>query len=92
MPCSACRRGDGLRGCVGVGDVAMHGDAVDLVCGGAGALVVDVEDRHLGAGLGQHLGGRGAKPRSAAGDDCGMSPNVHAQLTYCVICNAMSRR
>ena len=80
-PCLSLRRRDGLGGALGIGDVAMHGKPCDLVGDGAGAFVIDVEDRHLGAGLGQHFGGRGAKPRRASGYDCGMSPNVHSQLT-----------
>ena len=47
-------------------------------------LRVDVEDRDLGAGFGQHARGRGAEAGSAAGDDRGMSTNVHAQLTRSV--------
>ena len=43
----------------------------------AARLVIDVEDRDLGAGLGQHARRRGAEPGSAAGDDRGMSTDVH---------------
>ena len=38
---------------------------------------VDVEQRDLGAGLGQLGGGRGAEAGAAAGDDRGVSLDVH---------------
>jgi hypothetical protein len=64
-----------------VGHVAVKRDAVDVDRHLGGGLGVDVEDRHLGAGFGQHARGRGAEAGGAAGDDRGMSSNVHDQLT-----------
>ena len=45
-----------------------------------GAVEVDVEAGDLGAGAGQHGGGRGAEPGGAAGDDRGVSLDVHRSV------------
>jgi hypothetical protein len=63
-----------------IGHIAGHSEAVDVGRHFGGGLLVDVENRHLGAGLGQHARGGGAEPRGASGHDRGMSSNVHDQL------------
>ena len=75
-------RGDGFFRCGTICHVAVDRDAVDVDRDLGGGLLVDVENRNLGAGLGQHAGGGGAEPGSAAGDDRGLSPNVHDQFTF----------
>ena len=67
-------------GCGGAGDVAGDGDAVDVDRHLGGSFLVDVENRHLGAGFGQHARGRGAEPRGSSGHDRGVSSNVHGRL------------
>ena len=65
---------------LGVGDVAAHREAADLGGDRAGAVEIDVEAGHLGAGAGELDGGRGAQARAAAGDDRRMSLDVHGQF------------
>ena len=62
----------------------MQRDTVDVDRYFGGGLLVHVENRHLGAGFRQHARGGGAEARSATGDDCGVSTNVHAQFTCAV--------
>ena len=64
-----------------VGDVAGDGDAVDVDRDLGGRLLVDVDDRDLGAGGGERARGGGAEAGSAAGDDCRLSFDFH-QLAF----------
>ena len=72
--------GDRRLGAGAVGDVAVNGDAVDVDRGLGGDLLVDVEERHLGAGLSQHARGGGAEAGASAGNECCVSANIHDQL------------
>ena len=74
--------GDGPFGRRAVGHVADQGDAVDVDSHFGGGLLVDVEDRHFGAGFGQHARGSGAEAGGATGNQRGMSANVHVQLAF----------
>ena len=62
-----------------VGDVALNGHAADV----GGDLLrigqVDVEHGDLGAQAGEFAGGGLAEARSAAGDEGGLSLNVHLE-------------
>ncbi len=70
------QRGDG---CVGAGHVTADGNATDLLRHRLGAVEIDVEAGDLGARRRQLRRGRGPKPRSAAGDDGGVSLDIHNQ-------------
>ena len=90
-PCSAARLGEGGLGRGAVGHVAMDGDAVDVDRHLGRGLLIDVEDRHLGAGVGQHARGGGAEAGGAAGDDRGVSSNIHGQLARSAFWLAVGR-
>ena len=79
-PCLSRACASAATACVGVGDVAAHREAADLVGDRAGAVEIDVEAGDLGAGAGEHGGGGGAEPGGAAGDDRGVSLDVHGQF------------
>ena len=64
----------------GVGDVALNGNAVDIDCHFGGGFGVDVEDRDLGAGLGQHPRRRGSEAGASTRDEGRVSTNIHDQL------------
>ena len=79
-PCLPRGLGERRRGLLGIGDVATHGDAADLVRHFAGAVEIDVEAGDLGAGACELVGGRGAEAGGAAGYDRGVSFDVHGQF------------
>jgi hypothetical protein len=61
----------------GVGNVAGHRDAFDAGGHFGGALFVEIENRHLGAGRGESARGGGSQSRCAAGDDRRLSLDFH---------------
>ena len=79
-PCLPRRLGERRRGLLGVGHVAAHRMAADLLRDRARAVEIDVEAGDLGAGAGELVGGRGAEAGGAAGHDGGVSFDVHDQF------------
>ena len=75
--------GDGGLGRGGTGDVALHGDTANVGGDTLGALKIDIQNRHLGAGRGERPRGALAQPAGAAGDQRGVSLNVHNRLLAC---------
>jgi hypothetical protein len=63
-----------------VGDVAGDGATADLGGDRRGGRLVDVEERDPGAGFGERPRGRRAEAGTAAGDDGGMSLDLHPSL------------
>ena len=80
VPWSAAALANAASVAAALVDVAGDSETVDVARHVDSGLLVDVEDRHLGAGFRQHARGRGAKPRCASGYDRGMSSNVHGRF------------
>ena len=72
-------------GCVRAADVTLDCKATDFAGDSLGGIHVDVEQRNLGAGRRQLLGGGGAEARAPAGDESGMSVWIHDQAFCSVV-------
>ena len=68
----------------GIRHVALHRDTADRLGMRIRRIQIDVEQRDLGARCRQHRGCRGAETGAAAGDDRGVSFNIHSILPCCV--------
>ena len=67
------------RGAVGIAHVAADRNAADAAGHLARGVDIHVEQRDLGAVARKLGGGRGAEPRSRAGDDGGLSVHIHGE-------------
>ena len=64
---------------LGVAHVAADGEAAGLGGDILRGIHIEIENRDLGAGGGERLGGGGAEPGASAGDEGGMSFWIHDQ-------------
>src|SRR5690606_26331043 len=75
----------------GVGDVALESDAADVLGDALRALQVDVEHGDFGAQAREFACGGFAEAGAAAGDECGLSLNLHVCLLWVYRVDAGSR-